>query len=380
MSNRGSISVYIHWPFCLKKCPYCDFNSYVNNMVNYKQWLTAYMNAFAMQEHFFRGKYIKSIFFGGGTPSLMEPFIVEAIISFFQQHNKDLSILDSTNYIIEEITLESNPSTFEIGKFQAFKDAGVQRISTGVQSFNEDNLKFLGRNHNARESLIALEQSNAIFERTSFDLIMGLPKQTLNDFKVELNMALPYIKEHISIYQLTIEPNTPFFKKKIPEAKEDIAVELYDFLIDTLLNVGVHQYEISNFAKRGKESIHNLNYWSGGEYIGIGPNAHGRVCYNKQWIATRELKSPTAWLNNALEMKPVIDEHQNLSIEERFEEMILTSLRVDKAIPSFLMPYLQQKNVDSAIAEGLLVRTENSIQSTRLGKACLNYLTYLLLC
>ena len=142
----------------------------------------------------------------------------------------------------------------------------------------------------------------------------------------------------------------------------------------------MHQYEISNFAKAGKESIHNLNYWSGGEYMGIGPNAHGRVCYNNTWISTREVKNPNKWLDNALAMQPVIDEHQSLSIEERFEEMILTSLRVDKAIPSFLMPYLQQKNVDSAIHEGLLIKTEDSIQSTRLGKACLNYLTYLLLC
>ena len=380
MNNIGSISVYVHWPFCLKKCPYCDFNSYVSNEVNYKQWLSAYMNAFAMQANFFKNKYVKSIFFGGGTPSLMEPFIVEAIINFFQQHNKALNQLYNSNYSIEEITLESNPSTFEIGKFQAFKDVGVQRISTGVQSFNEDNLKFLGRNHSSKESLIALEQSNKIFERTSFDLIMGLPNQTLNDFKQELKMALPYIKEHISIYQLTIEPNTPFFNKKVPEAKEEVAIELYEFLIDTLLTVGVHQYEISNFAKVGKESIHNLNYWSGGEYLGVGPNAHGRVFYNNEWIATREIKGPVAWLNNALNMQSTLDEHQVLTREERTEEIILTSLRVNKEIPKFLMPYLPQKNVESAIHEGLLIRTESSVKSTRLGKACLNYLTYLLLC
>ena len=297
----SKISVYIHWPFCLKKCPYCDFNSYVAKEISYKDWLTGYFNAIEAQKEFFKNKFIGSIFFGGGTPSLMEPEMVSQIINFFKNHNKVLSEnLNIPHEEIQEITLESNPSTFEIKRFQDFKQAGVGRLSTGVQSFNSNNLKFLGRNHSAKESLIALEESNKIFNRTSFDLIMGLPNQSFNDWEKELQQAIPYIKEHISIYQLTIEEGTPFYKKKVPEAKEEQAILMYEHNIDVLESIGVNQYEISNFSKQNAQSYHNKNYWVGGEYIGIGPNAHGRVFFNNTWTATKEIKNPLKWLENSL--------------------------------------------------------------------------------
>ena len=376
--DYGEISIYIHWPFCTKKCPYCDFNSYVSNRVDYKLWLAGLKQSISNQQIFFKSKKIKSIFFGGGTPSLMEPSSVFEIIEYFKNHNKSNGFGE-----IVEITLESNPSTFEIKRFEDFKQAGVNRLSTGIQSFNNESLKFLGRNHSKNEAIKALEKSNEIFDRTSFDLIIGLPNQTLNDWKKELNFALQFFKEHISIYQLTIEEGTPFFRWGLPEAKEEVGEELYMHTLETLESKGVYQYEISNFAIKGAESIHNINYWKGGEYIGIGPNAHGRIFYNDTWFATKEYKNPNIWLEQSQAQQkrlidtvvnPIFDEFSEINDEERFEELVLTSLRVNSPIDSKILDLLDKNKISNLIVEGLLDRQGNEIISTTKGRLCLNYM------
>lgn len=379
----GEISIYIHWPFCTKKCPYCDFNSYVSNNIDYKGWLVGFFQSIENQKKFFAGKKIKSIFFGGGTPSLMDPDAVFQLINYFKKHNKDNGFGE-----ISEITLESNPSTFEIKRFKDFKHSGINRLSTGIQSFKDSSLKFLGRNHSSVEAIKALEKSNEIFERTSFDLIIGLPNQTLEDWKLELDFALQFFKEHISIYQLTIEEGTPFFRWGIPEAKEKIGEELYMYTLEKLESKNIFQYEISNFATKGAESIHNMNYWKGGEYIGIGPNAHGRVFFNNAWFATKEYKNPNIWLQQSQaqqkksigsELNPIFDEFTEIKNEERFEELVLTSLRVNSTIDPKIINLLDINKVNSLIAEGLLDKSGNEIISTTKGRLCLNYMIQFLL-
>jgi putative oxygen-independent coproporphyrinogen III oxidase len=379
----GEISIYIHWPFCTKKCPYCDFNSYVSNNIDYKGWLVGFFQSIENQKKFFAGKKIKSIFFGGGTPSLMDPDAVFQLINYFKKHNKDNGFGE-----ISEITLESNPSTFEIKRFKDFKKAGVNRLSTGIQSFKDSSLKFLGRNHSSVEAIKALEKSNEIFERTSFDLIIGLPNQTLEDWKLELDFALQFFKEHISIYQLTIEEGTPFFRWGIQEAKEKIGEELYMYTLEKLESKNIFQYEISNFATKGAESIHNMNYWKGGEYIGIGPNAHGRVFFNNAWFATKEYKNPNIWLQQSQaqqkksigsELNPIFDEFTEIKNEERFEELVLTSLRVNSTIDPKIINLLDANKINILIEQGLLSKNRNEIISTTKGRLCLNYMIQFLL-
>ncbi|MFL1780574.1 coproporphyrinogen-III oxidase-like radical SAM protein [Candidatus Hepatincolaceae symbiont of Richtersius coronifer] len=383
----GTISVYIHWPFCLKKCPYCDFNSYVSKSVNHNDWLQGYKNSILGQQKFLDNKIVKSIFFGGGTPSLMEPYIVNELINHFKEHNHSLNpnLSKDNQYGIKEITLESNPSTFEINRFTDFKQAGITRLSTGIQSFSNSSLKFLGRNHNALEAIKALEASNNIFARTSFDLIIGLPGQALNDWQNELDFALKFFKEHISIYQLTIEKGTPFSANKVPEADEEIAAQLYLHTIETLRAKNIHQYEISNFAITNGEGIHNLNYWKGGEYLGIGPNAHGRVFYNNAWFATREIKNPNKWLDCALAnntnllQNPLFEEYTQLSLEERFEEIVLTHLRVSQDIPEFIINNLNPEKIQLLKEQNLLIWSQNKLYISDYGRMCLNYITSYLL-
>lgn len=374
--DSSKISVYIHWAFCESLCPYCDFNSYVSpKPIQQKQWLQGYLNAFEMQKPYFQQKPIKSIFFGGGTPSLMEPEIVYQLINYWENHNKSLGVHTK----IPEITLESNPSTFEVAKFQDFQQAGINRLSTGVQSFNPKNLEFLGRKHSAKEAIYALEKSYEIFNNTSFDLIMGLPQQTFKNFQEDLKIACTLVKYHLSIYQLTIEKGTVFYKRQIPEAKEELAANFYNETINKLAEVGLKQYEISNFAKKNYESIHNLNYWLGGEYLGFGPNASGRVFFNNGWYGTKEFKHPKIWLNKALNQENLLVENIPINNQERFEEVVLTSLRLNQAIPKDIITQLPLEKVKKLINEELLCYNGSNLLTTAQGKLCLNYVIQTLL-
>jgi len=279
--------VYIHWPFCKSKCPYCDFNSHVSDSVDHNAWAKSYAHEIDHVASMTGQREVTSIFFGGGTPSLMKPQTVEHIL------NHLCTVWNVSKDI--EITLEANPTSIEADKFSDFKAAGINRVSVGVQSLRDSDLKFLGREHSAKEAIGAIKIANDIFERVSFDLIYARPEQTIESWREELTEALEYANGHLSLYQLTIEQGTPFYAMeargdfRIPEA--DQAGEFYEVTQEILNAAGLPAYEISNHAAKGQESAHNLTYWRYGDYAGIGPGAHGRLTLDAKKYATR---TPTA--------------------------------------------------------------------------------------
>ncbi len=265
------LGLYIHWPFCLSKCPYCDFNSHVRESVHQERWRTALLKELQTVAQGQKESLLTSIFFGGGTPSLMEPETVSALIEMAR------TLFTMSDTI--EITLEANPSTVEAHRFKSFCDAGVNRLSLGVQSLDDSALSFLGRRHSAREALKALDIAASYFPRFSFDLIYALPHQTLESWKKELLEALTYANGHLSLYQLTIEPQTAFaarFKRgEQMTPDEDHAALLYELTEDMMHKAGLPPYEVSNYAAFSQECQHNLLYWNFEDYIGVGPGAHG---------------------------------------------------------------------------------------------------------
>ena len=321
-------SLYIHWPFCESKCPYCDFNSHVREKIEFDRWQNSYLNEIGFYKNKLGNKKIDSIFFGGGTPSLMKPEMIENIL---------IKVRDE--FIVEdniEITLEANPSSFEAAKFRDFKAAGINRVSIGVQSFDETALKFLGRRHDKTQAINAIEQAGKIFGNFSFDLIYALPNQNLDSWKKELDFALKFGSPHISLYQLTIEKGTPFYadynkgKFKLPE--EDLQTELYLATVEKCKEKGLERYEVSNFAKRGFESRHNLNYWLQNDYIGIGPGAHGRVHEGAAKVATMDIHNPENWLEAVEQRGEGIQSKETLSKKEILEELIFMGLRIRDGI------------------------------------------------
>lgn len=344
--------IYIHWPFCLSKCPYCDFNSHVFNSIDHDIWLRAYLKELERYHQLIPKYLISSIFFGGGTPSLMKPDIVEAIIQ------KILSLWPSERNV--EITLEANPTSIELGKFQDFKNAGINRVSIGIQALNDKDLKFLGRNHTVKDSLKALEVGTSVFGNCSFDLIYARPEQTTSSWEAELKQALSYGTKHLSLYQLTIEQGTKFdvlYKRGnfvLPD--ESLSTEMY-LLTDSLTEThGLSQYEISNYAKKGFESRHNLSYWKYQDYIGIGPGAHGRITFDEKKYATEQWRAPDQWLK-CVEEKDTGDKMFLLvEEEEQFWEKLIMGLRLISGVSipklsdfiscSTLLPLLQEKLIE----------------------------------
>ena len=269
----NNIAIYIHWPFCKSKCPYCDFNSHVREKIDEKSWFDAYITEISFFADKIVGKNITSIFFGGGTPSLMNPKLVEKIILELEKIGKFVDNI--------EITLEANPTSIEAQKFQDFKTAGINRVSIGIQSFNEEGLKFLGRTHSKNEAIEALEIAGNIFSNYSFDLIYARPNQSIKNWENELLSALKLAKNHLSLYQLTIEKGTSFFNdyrdKKFTMPSDVLAASMYELTREITKAHGFVDYEISNYAKQGFESKHNLSYWNYDEYLGIGPGSHSRI-------------------------------------------------------------------------------------------------------
>jgi len=322
------LSLYVHWPFCEAKCPYCDFNSHVREKIDVKAFekaLLAELDYFAGQiEH----QPLSSIFFGGGTPSLMPPETVEAVLG----RAKDAFGFEDSI----EITLEANPGSSEAKKFEAFQKAGVNRLSLGVQSFHDDALKFLGRVHNAGEAEAAIAMAKDIFPRFSFDLIYARPGQGLGEWANELEKALSLSKGHLSLYQLTLEKDTAFYRQSrrgllhLPDG--DTGADLYELTNQMCVKAGLPAYEVSNYAALGFEGRHNLNYWTGGQYIGIGPGAHGRLINEslkrKTWQATATEKSPEGWLDKVTRDGHGLLKTTTVNPEERAEEMVLTGLRL----------------------------------------------------
>ena len=317
---QGDISVYIHWPYCLSKCPYCDFNSHVARNINHHEWCAAYLSQIKKYEDLLSSRRVKTLFFGGGTPSLMEPFVVESII-------KALNVDSSA-----EITLEANPTSVEIQKLRTFKTAGVNRISMGIQALNNEDLKFLGRTHSVEEALAALDTACRLFDNVSFDLIYARPHQTLKAWEAELKNALSFGTKHLSLYQLTIEENTPFYAQYRRGAfalpKDDVSYAMYIITRRTAQDYGLEHYEISNYARPGFESQHNLTYWTYQDYLGLGPGAHSRLTLDLKKWAIEQIKSPKIWLKDALEKKE--------SVNDPWIEQMMMGLRLRKGFkPNF---------------------------------------------
>lgn len=323
------LGLYVHWPYCLSKCPYCDFNSHVASTIDYDAFKVAYRSELT---HFAAQIYTRplhSIFFGGGTPSLMPPSLVESIINDAQ----DIFGIEQGC----EITLEANPTSFEIKKFEGFKAAGINRVSIGVQSLNDDDLKFLGRQHSSAEALTAIQSAQKIFDRLSFDLIYARPEQTIAQWQAELTKALDYGTNHLSLYQLTIEQGTAFHTQyqrgDFTTPNEFLAADLYDATQEITTRYGLPSYETSNHAALGDESRHNLIYWRYHDYIGIGPGAHGRYHDKEgQKKASRTHLAPQKWLEKCAAHKHGAHPLEDITPAMAFTESVMMGLRLKEGI------------------------------------------------
>ncbi|MDB5414426.1 MAG: coproporphyrinogen oxidase [Rubritepida sp.] len=331
------LALYIHWPFCASKCPYCDFNSHVREGgVDHARYREALRRELAHEAERVASETpgrnsrrpLASIFFGGGTPSLMEAETVAALIADAR------GFFDATDDI--EITLEANPTSVETGKLREFAAAGVNRASLGVQSLDAEALRFLGRRHDASQAIAALEAARGIFPRLSFDLIYARPGQSEASWRAELRQALALAADHLSLYQLTIEPGTRFFTEHARGAfalpEEDDAARMYEATAEEAARFGLAPYEISNYAKPGAESRHNLAYWRYGDYLGIGPGAHQRLLMNGDMLATRRHRAPEEWLTRVETSGHATVEEEILSPRDRGREALLMGLRLAEGV------------------------------------------------
>jgi oxygen-independent coproporphyrinogen-3 oxidase len=327
--KHEAFGVYVHWPFCLSKCPYCDFNSHVRHApVDEERFIRAFAREIETMASRAPGRTVTSIFLGGGTPSLMQPQTVGAVLDSIGRHwrvAKDV-----------EVTLEANPTSVEATRFRGYRTAGVNRVSLGVQALDDASLKALGRLHSAREALDAVAIARGAFDRYSFDLIYARPDQTPQMWADELKLAISEAAEHLSLDQLTIEEGTPFFglhaagKLKTPD--EAVARALYDVTQEVCAHQGLPAYEISNHARPGAECRHNLVYWRGEEYAGIGPGAHGRLDIDGVRHALATEKRPEAWLMRVEANGHGVVTDEDLNSEERADEFLLMGLRLAEGI------------------------------------------------
>ncbi len=350
--------VYVHWPFCLSKCPYCDFNSHVRHGgYDEARYVRAVESEIAQTAARVPGRTVSTVFFGGGTPSLMQPQSVQAILDCIGRH--------WTTAHDVEVTLEANPTSVDATRFRGFRTAGVNRVSLGVQALDDGALKELGRLHTAEEALAAVKVARSIFQRYSFDLIYARPRQTLDAWAAELKRAIAEAAEHLSLYQLTIEPDTPFSglhkagKLAVPD--DDLARDLYDVTQQICRSGGLPAYEISNHARPGAECRHNLIYWRGQDYAGIGPGAHGRLTVDGRRYATETEKRPEDWLQRVETNGHGLIVDEALSANEIADEFLLMGLRLAEGIELERYFMLSGRAIDpervSFLAEGGAVET-----------------------
>jgi putative oxygen-independent coproporphyrinogen III oxidase len=363
MSLTTPFAVYVHWPFCLSKCPYCDFNSHVRHGgIDEARFLRAYETEIAATAARVPSRTVSSIFFGGGTPSLMQPSSVQTILDCISKH---WTIAPNV-----EVTLEANPSSVEATRFRGFRAAGVNRVSLGVQALDDASLKELGRLHTAQEALNAVAVARSIFDRYSFDLIYARPQQTLDAWAAELKRAIAEAAEHLSLYQLTIEPDTPFAglykagKLTIPD--EDLARDLYDLSQTVCADAGLPAYEISNHARPGAECRHNLVYWRGHDYAGVGPGAHGRLTIDGRRFATATEKRPEAWLMRVEESGTGLTVEEKLTFGEAADEYLVMGLRLAEGIDPARYRALSGRALDPKRIS--ILREEGAVQTTTDGR------------
>ncbi|MBI2713287.1 MAG: coproporphyrinogen III oxidase [Rhizobiales bacterium] len=358
LTTAAPFAVYVHWPFCLSKCPYCDFNSHVRHGgVDEQRFVRAFEAEIAATAARVPGRTVSTIFFGGGTPSLMQPQSVQAILDCIGKHWSVASDV--------EVTLEANPTSVEATRFRGYRSAGVNRVSLGVQALDDGALKELGRLHTAQEALDAVAIARSIFERYSFDLIYARPRQTLAAWTVELKRAIAEAAEHLSLYQLTIEPGTPFFglhkAGKLAIPNDDLARDLYDLTQLICAGEGLPAYEISNHARPGAECRHNLIYWRGQDYAGIGPGAHGRLNIGGQRYATETDKRPEGWLTRVEANGHGLIVDEKLTPGEIADEFLLMGLRLAEGIEPAHFTQLAGRTLDpqriSFLREGGAVET-----------------------
>ncbi len=379
MFHANQMGVYIHWPFCAAKCPYCDFNSHVREKIDQSVWVDAYVKALTHYAEMIPDRQVVSIFFGGGTPSLMHPETVERIIDAVQR------LWRVSNDI--EITLEANPTSVEINKFQGFRAAGVNRISLGVQAMNDKDLKFFGREHSVSEALKAIDIARSCFDRYSFDLIYARPEQSLSDWERELSDAVKYANGHMSLYQLTIERNTPFYMRhsrgefSIPDDVK--GAEFYHVTQDILEGMGMPAYEVSNHALEEAECRHNLIYWQMADYIGVGAGAHGRFMIGADKFSSRDHSAPEIWLSRVQESGHGSHPFEKLTAEDRFFEGMMMGLRLRDGVSIErcealselkFTDMIQMQNLETVIQEGWAVLGGDNLKLTREGMLRLNSL------
>jgi oxygen-independent coproporphyrinogen-3 oxidase len=366
-----ALAVYIHWPFCRSKCPYCDFNSHVRAAVDEQAWTAALIADLDRQAALAPKHEVVSIFFGGGTPSLMPPDTAAALIERVKRHWQTAPDL--------EITLEANPNSAEAKRFAGFAQAGVNRLSLGVQALDPAALRFLGRGHDRAEAIAAIELSRKLFARTSFDLIYARPGQSLAAWRRELDKALSLAGEHLSLYQLTIEPGTAFHtraaKGELDMPDDETAAALFEMTQERLAARGMPAYEISNHARPGAESRHNLAYWRYEDYLGIGPGAHGRITRDGVKYATRQRRLPEAWLK-----QPEFEETVAIPRKTAIEEMAMMGLRITQGVSRAKLEALAGRPVEALfggaltrlIDGGFVVLDDERLAATAAGRQRLN--------
>ena len=371
------LALYIHWPFCLSKCPYCDFNSHVRDAIDGPRWRAALLRELDHAAAALPGRRVTSVFFGGGTPSLMAPATVEALLERAAMH---WPFADDV-----EITLEANPTSVERQRLADIRAAGVNRLSLGVQALDDRALAFLGREHGVADALAAVETAAQLFERYSFDLIYGRPKQDIAAWRAELGRALTHARGHLSLYQLTLEAGTPFHalwrRGKLDPLDEETAAGLYETTQEMLDAAGMPAYEISNHAAPGAESRHNLTYWRYGDYAGIGPGAHGRLTENGVRRATQRIRGPEAWLEKVEERGHGLESETVLDAETQLSEIVLMGLRLSEGVSEarlraatghgFEAAFDAQRQAD-LIDGGFLVRSPSHLKTTTAGRARLD--------
>ncbi len=371
--RNGGFGLYVHWPFCEAKCPYCDFNSHVSKNIDQKQWLNNYLDELRRSALDTPDRVLNTIFFGGGTPSLMHPETVAAVI------DEARSLWRPANDM--EITLEANPGSVEAGRFAAYRDAGVNRISMGVQALNDDDLRRLGRIHSVAEAQAAFDIARACFDRVSFDLIYARQHQTLAAWRAELSDALSMAVDHLSLYQLTIEEGTAFGDRYavgklrgLPE--DDSAADMYLATQEICEAHGLPAYEVSNHARPGAESQHNLIYWRYGDYVGIGPGAHGRITRDGKKLATETYLSPNRWLQ-AVDQGSGEKERTELSAQDQANEYLMMGLRVSEGLDidrfnSLSGQPLPKTKLEHLTDIGMIEQKDRRLIATQDGRAVLN--------
>ena len=373
--QNGGFGLYIHWPFCQAKCPYCDFNSHVSQEIDQKRWLRAYLSELDRVAEHTQGRILQTVFFGGGTPSLMAPETVATILERVR------CLWPTANDL--ETTLEANPGSVEAGRFRAYQEGGVNRISMGIQSLNDNDLRRLGRIHSVDEAKAAFDIARTTFERVSFDLIYARQDQTLESWTAELREALSMAIDHLSLYQLTVEQGTAFGDRYnrgklrgLPE--EDLAADMYQVTQDICADYGFSAYEVSNFARIGSESRHNQIYWRYGDYAGVGPGAHARLTLNGQKYAIETWRMPGKWLDS-------VEQGNGESLSEPIDregqaiEFLLMGLRLSEGID--LLRYeklagvaLSEKKLDMLHQLGMIHIKNQRLMTTLKGRMVLDAL------